>query len=145
MATVAVTYADVRVVLDHPVDAVWAVVADFGRIDRWAAGISGCEADGEGPGTIRTVSLAGRQVREQLDAIDPAARRLCYQVLPPHGLPARNVRSEIQLIPLDDGGVEIRWRSEATDLEVPAEQLGARIEDFYRRSIEGLDRMLRGG
>ena len=145
MATDAVTYADVRVALDHPAEAVWTAVADFGRIDRWAAGVSGCVADGEGPGTIRTVSLAGRQVRERLEAIDPAVRSLRYGILPPHGLPARDVRSEIKLVPLDGGGVEMRWRSEATDLEVPPEQLGARIEDFYRRSIEGLDRMLRGG
>jgi len=145
MATGAVTYANVRVALDHPVEVVWAEIAAFGRIDRWAAGICGCVADGEGPGTIRTVSLPGRQVRERLEAIDPVARRLRYQILPPHGLPAKDVRSEIILVPLDGGGVEMRWRSEATDFDVPPEQLGARIEDFYRRSIEGLDRMLRGG
>lgn len=138
----AVTYADVRVTLDHPIEAVWAVVAAFGRIDRWVAGVTGCQADGEGPGTIRTVFLTGRQVREQLEAIDLVDRKLSYRILSPHGLPAQNVSSEIHLIPVA-GGVEMRWRSEATDLKVPAEVLGARIEDFYRRSIEGLDRMLR--
>ena len=145
MTTDTVTYADVRVALDHPVGAVWAMVAAFGRIDRWAAGVLACTADGEGPGMIRTVSLAGRQVRERLEAIDPAAHSLRYQILPPHGLPAREVRGEITLVALDGGGVEMRWRSEATDFAVPPEQLGARIEDFYRHSIEGLDRMLRGG
>ncbi len=144
MATVAVTYADIRVALDHSTEAVWSAVAAFGRIDRWAAGVSGCVADGEGPGAIRTVSLAGRQVREQLEAIDPFVRTLSYRIVPPHGLPAGEVRSEIELIALDDGGVEMRWRSQATDLEVPAEQLGARIEEFYRLSIAGLDEMLRG-
>src|SRR5580704_8279764 len=105
MAQSAVTYADIRVALDHSTEAVWSAVAAFGRIDRWAEGVSGCVADGEGLGAIRTVSLAGREVRERLEAIDPIARRLCYQVLPPHGLPARNVRSEIRLTPLAGGGV----------------------------------------
>jgi hypothetical protein len=141
----AVTYADVRVTLDHPAETVWAAVAAFGRIDRWAAGVCGCVADGDGPGTIRTVALTGRQVQERLEAIDPVAYHLRYELLPPHGLPARNVRSEIRLVALDGGGVEMRWRSEATDLEVPAEQLGARIEDFYRRSIARLDRLLLTG
>ncbi len=145
MAASAVTYADVRVALGHPARAVWAAVADFGRIDRWAAGVTGCFLDGEGPGAIRTVFLAGRQVREQLDVIDPAVRRLCYRVLPPHGLPARDVRSEIRIVSLNGGGVEVWWRSEATEIDVPLEQMGARIEDFYRRSIEGLDRLLRDG
>jgi hypothetical protein len=133
------------VTLDHSAEAVWTAVAAFGRIDLWAAGISGCVAEGEGPGTVRTVSLAGREVRERLETIDPAAHSLRYLVLPPHGLPAQNVRGEIRLTPLDGGGVEIRWRSEASDFEVPPEHLAARIEDFYRRSIEGLDRMLRVG
>jgi uncharacterized protein YndB with AHSA1/START domain len=143
MATV--TYADVRVALDHPMESVWAAIADFGRIDRWAAGVTECVADGEGPGTIRTVSLAGRQVRERLEAIDPTVHSLSYRILPPHELPAREVSSEILLVPLDGGGVEMRWRSEATGLEVPPEHLGARIEAFFRRSIEGLDQMLRAG
>ena len=145
MSTDAVTYADVRAALDHPVGAVWAAVADFGRIDRWVAGVSGCAVDGQRAGMIRTVSLAGRQVREQLESIDPIVRSLSYRILSPHELPARDIRSEIQLVPLDGGGVEMRWRSKATGLTVPPEQLGARIEDFYRRSIEGLDRMLRDG
>lgn len=143
MVEPAVTYADVMVRLDHPMDAVWAAVADFGGIGLWAAGVSGCTADGDGPGAIRTISLSERQVREQLEAIDPVARRLRYRILPPHSLPAADVWGEIKLTPLADGAVEMRWRSEATDLSVPAEQLGARIEDFYRRSIESLDRMLR--
>jgi hypothetical protein len=40
---------------------------------------------------------------------------------------------------------EILWRSEARDFQIPPEALGARIEQFYAASIEGLDRLLSAG
>lgn len=145
MATETITYADVRVVLGHPVDRLWPPIAAFGELDRWAAGVTGCTIEGQGPGAIRTVSLGDRQARERLEAIDPPNHRLRYSVLPPHAMPARNVVSEIGLTALDDGRTEVRWRSEASDFTAPPEQVGGAIEKFYCRSLENLDRMLREG
>jgi hypothetical protein len=141
----AIIYVDVRAVLDHPVDRLWVPIAAFGGLDRWAAGVTGCTVEGQGPGAIRTVSLSDRQARERLEAIDPRHHRLRYEILPPHAMPARNVHSEIALTARDDGRTALRWHSEATDFAVPPEQLGAAIGAFYRRSLEGLDRMLRDG
>jgi hypothetical protein len=142
MAAGAIIYADVHAILDHPIEAVWPVIAAFGGLDRWAAGVSDCRVEGEGAGAIRTVSLGDRQARERLEAIDPLDHRLRYHILPPHAMPAGNVYSEISLTALD-GRTEVRWRSEATDFTIPPEQLGAAIETFYRRSLDGLERMLR--
>jgi hypothetical protein len=142
--TDATTYADVRVVLDHPVTVVWPSVAAFGELDRWAAGVTGCSVEGEGPGAIRTISLGDRQSRERLEAIDPAVHRLRYHILPPHTMPAQNIYSEIDLTALDGDRTEMRWRSEATDFDAPLQQVGMVIEGFYRRSIEKLDQLLRG-
>jgi hypothetical protein len=145
MASDAMIYAEVHELLDHPVEIVWLHVAAFGAIDRWVDGVTRCEMTGEGPGAVRIVRLGERQVCEQLEEIDPAAYRLRYQILPPHLLPASNVRSEIRLIPLGGGRTEMVWCSEATEFDVPPEQLGAMIETFYRRSIEGLRRLLDRG
>lgn len=145
MAVEAITYADVRAVLDHSIDRLWSPIAAFGELDRWAAGVTGCTIEGKGPGAIRTVSLGDRQARERLEAIDSLRHRLRYSVLPPHAMPARNVTSEICLTALDDGRTEVRWRSEASDFTTPPEQVGAGIEKFYRRSLDNLDRMLREG
>ncbi len=142
MASDAMTYAEIHEVLDHPVEIIWRQVAAFGAIDRWADGVTGCEMAGEGPGAVRNVWLGERRVRERLEQLDPAAYRLRYHILPPHLLPAANIRSEIRLIPLAAGRTEMVWRSEATDFDVPPEELGARIETFYRRSIDGLRRLL---
>lgn len=145
MTTDAIIYVDVRVALDHPIDCLWPSIAAFGGLDRWAAGVTGCTIEGQGPGAIRTVSLGERQARERLEAIDPHNRWLRYHILPPHAMPARNVYSEMRLTALDDARTALRWHSEATDFTLPPERIGAAIGAFYRRSLDGLDRMLRAG
>jgi len=145
MTTEAIIYADVQVVLDHPIERVWTPIAMFGGLDRWAAGVTGCSVEGQGPGAVRTVSLGERQARERLEAIDPERHWLRYHIVPPHAMPADNVHSEIGLTALDRGRTAVRWHSEANGFGVPPEQIGAPIGAFYRRSLEGLDRMLRGG
>lgn len=142
MASDAMIYAEVHELLDHPVELVWSQVAAFGAIDRWVDGVTGCAMTGDGPGAVRTVQLGERQVCEQLEEIDPAAYRLRYRILLPHRLPAANVHGEIRLIPLEGGRTEMVWRSDATDFQVPPGELGARMEGFYRRSIDGLRRLL---
>lgn len=115
------------------------------RADHWAAGVTGCELEGEGVGAVRTVSLGDRSARERLEVIGPSSYRLRYHILPPHAMPAEDVYSEIILTAIGDDRTEIIWRSEAAGFSIPPEELGARIGTFYSKSIDGLRRMLDGG
>ena len=145
MTTTRVTYADVRAVIDYPIEQVWALIACFGGLERWAAGVSACELEGNGVGAVRTVHLGNRSARERLEAIDPNSYRLRYHILPPHAMPAEDVYSEIILTAIGSDRTEMVWRSEASDFAIPPDELGARIETFYGKSIEGLKRLLDGG
>jgi hypothetical protein len=136
------TYASVRAVLDHPIETVWTRIAAFSGLEGWADGVSACSVEGEGVGAVRTVTRNGFSVRERLEAIDPAAHMLRYQILQPHPLPADVVHGNVILWALEEGRTEILWRSDAADFKVPPEALGARIEAFYAASIEGLRRSL---
>lgn len=140
--TGAVEYARVSVILDHPIERVWAHAGRFGGLEHWADGVSSCAVAGEGIGAVRTVTRHGRIVREQLDRLDPAGHEISYLILEPHAMPAGNVRGTISLRPLDDGRTQILWRSHATDFQVSHEALGERIGQFYAASIDGLNRLL---
>jgi len=142
MKAAPVTYAKVRVTFDHPIEKVWAAVADFGGIARWIAGVSGCTVEGEGVSAVRTVHIGNRTTRERLELLDPDTRVLRYSILPPHALPAQNVHSDIELARLDESRTALVWSSHATDFTEPPEQLGTRIERFYMRSLDGLARLL---
>lgn len=145
MTTTRLTYANVRAVIDHPIEQVWAPIAHFGGLERWAAGVSACELAGEGVGAVRTVHLGDRSARERLEAVDPISYRLRYHILPPHAMPAEDVYSEIILTTIGNDRTQMVWRSEASDFSIPPDELGARIETFYSKSIDGLKRLLDSG
>jgi hypothetical protein len=114
------------------------MIAMFGGLENWADGVTACDvADG-----VRTVTRKGSTVRERLDRCDPDAHEISYTILPPHPLPAEDVRGTIALKALGPGRTEIHWYSQARDFRAPPETLGARIEIFYAASIEGLDGLL---
>lgn len=135
-------YAHVRVVIEHPLDEVWSVAGQFGGLETWADGVSACAVEGSGVGAVRSVTRGG-VVREQLETLDHCRHEISYRILPPHALPAEDVRGAITLKALGPGTTEIVWRSEALRFSAPPAALGARIEAFYRASIEGLERRLR--
>jgi hypothetical protein len=137
-------YASVRAVLDYPIDAVWAVAGRFDGLEAWADGVSACSVEGEGVGSVRTVSRGGI-VREQLQSCDPGRHQIRYKILAPHALPADEVCGEITLRAIGPEATEIVWRSDAARFHAPPEALGERIEAFYRASIRGLERVLSAG
>jgi hypothetical protein len=135
-------YACVRVVLDHPIDDVWRIAGRFDGLESWADGVSACTVEGEGVGAVRAVTRGG-VVREQLESLNPEHHQISYRILPPHALPAEDVRGVITLIALGPEATEIIWRSDAAKLNGPVIALTERIEAFYRASIRGLEQHLR--
>ncbi len=135
-------YAHVRVVLDHPIDEVWAIAGEFGGLENWVDGVSACTVESAGVGAVRTVTRVG-VIREQLETLDPHRHQISYRILPPHTLPAEDVRCAITLLALGPRETEIVWRSEAGRFHAPRGPLSTRIEAFYRTSIQGLEQRLR--
>ncbi len=135
----------VRVVEDFscPADTVWREIADFGGIARWVQGVSACMMEGVGVGAVRTVLIGqSRQVRERLTTLDTASRRLGYEVMPPHTLPARDVRSMLDVIDLAPGQARITWRSQATFDGNDSGAMADAIGKFYRASLQNLRALL---
>ncbi len=145
MTSPSVTYASITELIAQPIDAVWPVIAAFGGVQKWVPGLTECSVEGSGVGAIRTVVSRGNRVRERLEAIDEASRRLRYQILPPHTVPVDDLHGNIQLTVVDGTTTEITWWSDGTHFHVPKAEVGARIETFYRQSIEGLRKLLAEG
>jgi hypothetical protein len=142
VASPRMEYARIRETLDRPISDVWRIVAAFGSLEHWVDGVQFCRVEGEGVGAVRTVVRGGNTVRERLEELDAANFLLSYSILDPHSLPARDVRSTIALRQLTSGKTEFVWRSEAAEFSGSPEDLGARIEGFYAKSLEGLRHLL---
>ena len=136
-------FARVSRVFAQGADTVWAEVRRFSGIAAWVDGVSACELEGEGVGAIRHVVRQGRHVREALRALDEAGRRLSYDVLEPHSLPARKVRATLEVEPVEGGGCRVTWWAQA-DLDGRPDVLRCAIEPFYAASLANLATRLEG-
>lgn len=95
------------VIVDAPVEAVWAVVRDFGALPRWVPGLLDCAIeDGRDPdsvGCVRSFKLGdGTPVRERLLELDDCRYRFAYNFETP-AFPVENYQAAFELIPVIDG------------------------------------------
>jgi hypothetical protein len=127
-------------VIARPPGQVWLEVGDFGGIVRWVDGVTACVVTGEGVGAVRLVTRNGRQIQERLVAWDPRLHVLAYELLPPHALPASDIRSTLALSG-DAERTQVTWRSEAKTVE-DADALRGYVEPFFRTSLSKLRQLL---
>ena len=107
--------------LEAPAAAVWALLADFGNIERWwpADGpiqIERVENEGSGVGMIRHIHNKGIPgfISERLDLVDPATRTWILSIVGtrPRGMTA--YVAEGHLVELGAGRCRIDYRANVT-------------------------------
>ncbi len=93
-------------IIDAPVEAVWNVVRDFGKLASWLPGITAShiedERAGDSVGCVRFVGVGAESCTERLLALDDSRYSLSYAFVRP-AFPVRDYVSTIELIPVTDG------------------------------------------
>lgn len=73
-----------ELLIHHPADDVWALLADPGSLDQWYPGITACSYEPSSePGIIgvRTVTTGtGLTLTEEIITLDPLLRRMQYRI-----------------------------------------------------------------
>jgi hypothetical protein len=119
-------------------DAVWALLRDFGGVDKFAGGVESCTVEGEGIGAVRTLSLpGGLQLQERLESFDEAGRTLSYAIIGDAPLPLSDYLSTIRLSE-DGDGCGIEWSSTFEPKGVDEAQARTMVEGIYKGGIAGL-------
>ena len=101
------------VVLDHPAEAVWAVIRPFGHY-AWAGVdaetvIEDGKADAE-VGAVRHVTMPGRVIRQKLLAHSDRERSYTYSFLEPAPVP--NYVATLRVTPVaETGEAFVDWRA----------------------------------
>ena len=102
--------------IDAPVEAVWKVLRDFNGHDRWHPAVASSRLEDDRltdqVGAVRSFVLAGgERLREQLIALDDAARTLRYAIVESE-VPLIDYVADVELKPVTDGARTFwRWRS----------------------------------
>ena len=88
-----------------PADKVWAVLADFGAVDKLAPGfVTECRLDGDG---ARNITFSnGSTARELLVDSDATSRRLVYAIV---GGRLSHYNASAQVLSDPDGGSRFVW------------------------------------
>lgn len=130
-------------IIEGGIDEVWALLADFGRIEAWwpAGAIERVVNEGEGVGMIRHIYNKGAKgpVSERLDLLDPVSKVLILSVVGkrPGGMTA--YVATCRLTALGPGRCRIDYRSHVT-AEAGREQI---VEGFlyqaYGMMFDGLN------
>jgi Polyketide cyclase / dehydrase and lipid transport len=116
---------------------VWALVRDFGAIDRWNEGLTSCAVDGEGVGAVRTIKLGDVTIRERFEKIDEARKTLSYSIVE-GPVPAKDYLATIEISASGPARTRIVWSSTFEPEGATDEQLQRMFESIYQQGIEGL-------
>ena len=87
-------------------EEVWALISDFGGLDRWMSGIDRCEVDGD----VRTLETMGMTLKERLVAQDDEARTQSYTLFE-GPMPVEHHLATLSVEP-DGDGTRFTWSYE---------------------------------
>lgn len=118
--------------IDAPPADVWAVVGDLGGL-IWMPGIEACTVDGD----VRTISMMGMEIKEQLKGRDDDARSIAYSIVD-GPVPLDSHLATITVHEGEGGGSRVTW-------QVDVEPEGAAMfKDIYQGALGALKDKLEG-
>ncbi len=129
--------------LDAPPEAVFEIVADHARYDRFdgirrSELVEAGDPDPNGLGAVRWVWLGPLRFEEEVTAFDPP-RRFDYLIRHVKTLPFRHEGGSIRLEP-DGPGTNAVWTS---SFEIPIPVVGGAMDRIFKRQLErGFARVL---
>jgi uncharacterized protein YndB with AHSA1/START domain len=122
--------------LDAPPDAVFAILADHARYDRFdgirrSVLVNPGDPDPNGLGAVRRVWVGPLRFEEEITAFEPQ-RRLDYLIRAVKPLPFRHEGASIRL-ELDGAGTHAVWTS---SFEIPIPVIGRAMDRIFTGQLE---------
>lgn len=112
---------------------VWALIADFGGLDRWMSGIDSCTVEGD----VRTLETMGMTLKERLVSQDDDARTQSYSLIE-GPMPIERHLATLAVAP-DGDGTRFTW-----SYEVEPEDMAAVFGGVYEGAAQALKDRLEG-
>ena len=138
--------------IDAPASRVWALLEDFGAIERWwpsdgPISIESVRIEGEGVGMIRHIQNRGvaNCTSERLDLLDPQTRTLILSIVGdrPPGMTA--YVAEGRVVELDAQRCRVDYRANVTTVAGREEKMVKAIRYTWTEMFRGLARAASAG
>ena len=124
--------ARAEIEIAKPVDAVWAVIGDFGGIAAWMPGIESCVVDDDD----RIIAMLGLEVTERLERRDEDTHELVYRIV--GGAPVEDHKATISVVASGDGAA-VTW-----DVVVTPDDMAGLMQGMYQQALGALKEHLGG-
>ncbi len=118
------------------VDAVWAIVGDFGGMVTALGGA--VETDGDGIGMLRTIRTRSHAIVERLEELDGERKLITYVIVQPGPLPVKGYRATMQLTPSGADDCTLTWFSDFEPDGASEEDATKAVRGVYDGGIAGL-------
>ncbi|NNN21742.1 MAG: SRPBCC family protein [Acidimicrobiales bacterium] len=120
----------VEVIVPASKEDAWALVGDFGGLDKWTPGVESCRVEGD----LRYLSIMGSEVVERLISINDADMEITYTIV--SGIPMNSHEATVSVADGDSGTV-VKWAFSA-DPDDAADFLAT----IYGSALEALKKKL---
>ncbi|HDY86090.1 hypothetical protein LCGC14_0855960 [marine sediment metagenome] len=113
-----------KIVIKAPPEKVWAMVKDFGALDKWHPAVASLELKDEKTRVLTLASEGHPTITEELESVNDEKMMLIYKIIdmsvvktitfnskdtPYYTLPINNYKSWISVKAVD-GGSEVKWK-----------------------------------
>ena len=117
--------------IEVSVGALWRLLSDFGSVG-WMQGVSKVEVSGEGVGMTRAIFAGGDEsILEELESVDPEARRIRYTIARNNPLPVGDYHAHCTAVELAAERCRLDWACRFTPVGVEEAAAVAAVEGMY--------------
>ena len=125
-----------------PADQVWKLIGGFNALSDWHPAVEKTDVEGDGVGSVRTLSLAGGgKIVERLESVDDNERVYTYSIMDAP-LPLADYVSTIRVRDEGDGqATVVEWSSEFKPRGAAENAAVQAVEDIYKAGLDNLKKM----
>ncbi len=129
--------------LNVPADVVWQAIRNIGRLDVWFPIIESCRVEGEGQGALRymTIVNGGGEIKDTIEEIDDANRRLVY-LRPISPFPVSYYQGTVEVFTSYDGLGIVVWTIEFESKPEDVASVAELVHDAISAGLEGMEKDL---
>lgn len=130
--------------IDASADEAWRLIGGFNGLPGWLEVVASSEAEGEGVGAMRTLTLGdGAVIRERQEARDDESRTYTYSIVE-GPLPIRDYLATLSVRERGAGACTVEWSSTFEPDGVPEADAVDLIEGLYRGGLASAKAKLGG-
>lgn len=128
--------------LNVPADVVWGAIRKIGRLDVWFPIIGTCRVEGEGPGAVRYMTVAGGgEIKDTIEEVDDINRRLIY-LRPLSPFPVTYYRGTVEVFKSYDGLGVVVWTIDFESRPEDAVSVAELVRGAISAGIDGMEKDL---